>query len=218
MIVACNCDYGCPCNVNGRPTSGKCEGGWTWRIESGHYGDTTLDGLACSVFADWPGAIHEGGGKAIAFLRRARRRSPATVARHARTRRRRRALGRLLHDVRARGAEARLVRDRGRRRTLPLPSRRRGGARGGDDPQPCHRQRDPSAPGASRGTARPGTRPVPLEDVPRQRHRRLRPLGAVCRARAVRLRVRLSDAAPRTRAIPPDAVELPPRAASPAHG
>ena len=67
MIVACNCDYGCPCNVNGRPTSGKCEGGWTWRIESGHYGDTTLDGLACSVFADWPGAIHEGGGKAIAF-------------------------------------------------------------------------------------------------------------------------------------------------------
>jgi hypothetical protein len=67
MLVACNCDYGCPCNVNGRPSLGKCEGGWTWRIDSGHYGDTPLDGLAFSVFADWPGAIHEGGGKAISF-------------------------------------------------------------------------------------------------------------------------------------------------------
>jgi hypothetical protein len=67
MIVACNCDYGCPCNVNGRPTTGKCEGGWTWRIDSGHYGETQLDGLALCVFADWPGAIHEGGGRAISF-------------------------------------------------------------------------------------------------------------------------------------------------------
>jgi hypothetical protein len=68
MIVACNCDYGCPCNVNGRPSLGKCEGGWTWRIDSGHYGDTKLDGLGLSIFADWPAAIHEGGGKAIAFV------------------------------------------------------------------------------------------------------------------------------------------------------
>ena len=68
MIVACNCDYGCPCNVNGRPTLGKCEGGWTWRIDTGHYGDTELDGLGLSIFADWPGAIHEGGGKAICFF------------------------------------------------------------------------------------------------------------------------------------------------------
>jgi len=68
MIVACNCDYGCPCNVNGRPTTGKCEGGWTWRIDAGHYGDTKLDELSFSVFADWPGAIHEGGGKAVSFF------------------------------------------------------------------------------------------------------------------------------------------------------
>jgi hypothetical protein len=67
MIVACNCDYGCPCNVNGRPTLGKCEGGWTWRVDSGRYGETRLDGLAFSIFADWPGAIHEGGGKAISY-------------------------------------------------------------------------------------------------------------------------------------------------------
>ena len=68
MIVACNCDYGCPCNVNGRPSLGKCEGGWTWRIDSGRYGGTKLDGLAFCVFADWPGAIHEGGGKAISYF------------------------------------------------------------------------------------------------------------------------------------------------------
>jgi hypothetical protein len=65
MLVACSCDYGCPCNVNGRPSTGNCEGGWAWQIDGGHYGETTLDGLAFSIFADWPGAIHEGGGKAI---------------------------------------------------------------------------------------------------------------------------------------------------------
>jgi hypothetical protein len=68
LMVACNCDYGCPCNVNGRPSTGKCEGGWTWRIDSGRYATTSLDGLCFSIFADWPGAIHEGGGQAVGYL------------------------------------------------------------------------------------------------------------------------------------------------------
>lgn len=68
LLIACNCDYGCPCNVNGRPTAGKCEGGWTWHIESGRYGSTALDDLNFSIFADWPGAIHEGGGRAVAYV------------------------------------------------------------------------------------------------------------------------------------------------------
>jgi len=68
LMIACNCDYGCPCNVNGYPTTGKCEGGWTWHIESGSYGTTPLDGLNFSIFADWPGAIHEGGGQAISLI------------------------------------------------------------------------------------------------------------------------------------------------------
>jgi hypothetical protein len=67
VLVGCNCDYGCPCNFNAPPTYGKCEGGWTWHIEQGRYGDTTLDGLTLCVFADWPGAIHEGNGKAVVF-------------------------------------------------------------------------------------------------------------------------------------------------------
>ena len=28
-------DFGCPCNFNARPTTGKCEGGWTWIIDEG---------------------------------------------------------------------------------------------------------------------------------------------------------------------------------------
>lgn len=64
LIIACNCEYGCPCNVNGRPTTGKCEGGWTWQIEQGKYGELTLDGLNMGLYANWPAAIHEGNGVA----------------------------------------------------------------------------------------------------------------------------------------------------------
>jgi hypothetical protein len=67
ILIACNCDYGCPCNFNAPPTTGKCEGGWTWAIDKGAYAGTSLDGLAFSVYADWPGAIHEGGGRAVCF-------------------------------------------------------------------------------------------------------------------------------------------------------
>jgi hypothetical protein len=67
VLVACNCDYGCPCNFNAPPTISDCEGGWTWHIDTGRYGDVSLDGLTLAVFADWPGAIHDGGGKAVAY-------------------------------------------------------------------------------------------------------------------------------------------------------
>lgn len=67
VLVGCNCDFGCPCNFNAPPTSGDCEGGWVWRIDKGRYGDVELDGLTLAVFADWPKAIHEGGGKAVAL-------------------------------------------------------------------------------------------------------------------------------------------------------
>jgi len=68
VVIACNCDYGCPCNVNGRPTTGKCEGGWTWSIEKGSFGDVTLDGLIIGQYANWPAAIHEGNGVAVSFI------------------------------------------------------------------------------------------------------------------------------------------------------
>src|ERR1700730_7085042 len=64
VLVACNCDWGCPCNFNARPTTGKCEGGWTWHVDEGIYGDVKLDDLNFSVYVNWPGAIHEGHGEA----------------------------------------------------------------------------------------------------------------------------------------------------------
>ena len=68
VLVACNCDWGCPCNFNAPPTTGKCEGGWTWHVENGAYGDTPLDGLNFSVYVNWPGAIHEGNGEALILI------------------------------------------------------------------------------------------------------------------------------------------------------
>jgi hypothetical protein len=68
VFVSCNCDYGCPCNFNARPTKGKCEGGWTWHVEDGQYGDVRLDGLNFSVYVNWPGAIHEGDGEALILV------------------------------------------------------------------------------------------------------------------------------------------------------
>lgn len=68
VLVACNCDWGCPCNFNARPTTGKCEGGWTWHVEEGSYNDTRLGGLSFSVYVNWPGAIHDGNGEALILI------------------------------------------------------------------------------------------------------------------------------------------------------
>jgi len=39
-----------------------------WHIERGAYGDVTLDGLSLSLYANWPGAIHEGKGEALMLV------------------------------------------------------------------------------------------------------------------------------------------------------
>ncbi len=65
VLISCNCDYGCPCNFNARPSHGHCEGGWLWHVEDGMFGDVRLDGVTWCVYADWPGAIHEGGGEGV---------------------------------------------------------------------------------------------------------------------------------------------------------
>jgi hypothetical protein len=68
VVVACNCDYGCPCNFNALPTQGKCEGSWTWHVDRGAFGDTSLDDLSFTVAVKWPGAIHEGNGQAVILV------------------------------------------------------------------------------------------------------------------------------------------------------
>jgi hypothetical protein len=68
VFVACNCDYGCPCNFNAPPTAGYCEGQWTWHVDEGRAGETPLDGLNFTVAVKWPGAIHEGNGEALILV------------------------------------------------------------------------------------------------------------------------------------------------------
>lgn len=68
VLIACNCDWGCPCNFNARPSRGYCQGGWIWVFDRAHVGDVQLDGLGLAVFAKWPGAIHEGGGHAACYV------------------------------------------------------------------------------------------------------------------------------------------------------
>lgn len=59
---SCNCDYGCPCQFEARPTHGDCRGFEVVRIDRGHFGDVTLDGLKVALVYAWPGAIFEGNG------------------------------------------------------------------------------------------------------------------------------------------------------------
>ena len=68
VLIACNCDYGCPCNFNALPTHGDCEGGWAWHVQDGRYGDTDLRGLSFCIAADWPKAIHDGNGEAVVLI------------------------------------------------------------------------------------------------------------------------------------------------------
>ena len=68
LLIACNCDWGCPCNFNARPSKGFCEGGWSWVVEKGKIDGVKVDGLAISLWAKWPAAIHEGGGEAVCFI------------------------------------------------------------------------------------------------------------------------------------------------------
>lgn len=68
ILQSCNCDWGCPCNFQARPTHGHCEGGWIVHIDKGHFEGVILDSLNFAIMADWPAAIHEGGGEAILLI------------------------------------------------------------------------------------------------------------------------------------------------------
>lgn len=59
----CNCAYGCPCQFNALPTHGDCRAVVGIQIDSGHHGDTVLDGLRFAGIFAWPGPIHLGNGQ-----------------------------------------------------------------------------------------------------------------------------------------------------------
>lgn len=56
----CNCDWGCPCNFNARPTDGTCHGVGVWRVRKGRYGDVPLDGVVFASSYFFPGLIEQG--------------------------------------------------------------------------------------------------------------------------------------------------------------
>jgi hypothetical protein len=62
-LVNCNCAYGCPCQFNALPTKGHCEAIGGFAIDTGHYGNVSLDGVTGAIVVQWPGPIHEGKGK-----------------------------------------------------------------------------------------------------------------------------------------------------------
>lgn len=61
-LANCNCNFGCPCQFAVLPTHGTCEAAVVYKIDKGHYGNTSLDGLTAAAVYKWPGAIHEGNG------------------------------------------------------------------------------------------------------------------------------------------------------------
>lgn len=67
-FINCNCAYGCPCQFNALPTYGFCQAVAGMEIESGHHGDTKLDGLRFVGIFRWPGAIHQGRGEAAVVV------------------------------------------------------------------------------------------------------------------------------------------------------
>lgn len=83
-LMACNCNWGCPCSFESPPTYGKCESALAWRIVEGRYGKVSLDGLKWVLAASWPGALHERDGRGVVFLdqraKGARREALETIA------------------------------------------------------------------------------------------------------------------------------------------
>ena len=64
----CNCDYGCPCQFESRPSHGHCRGFEVVRIDRGHFGEVPLNGLCAALLYAWPGAIYEGNGAMQAVI------------------------------------------------------------------------------------------------------------------------------------------------------
>jgi hypothetical protein len=61
-VASCNCAWGCPCQFNALPTTGRCEAFGGCQIREGYFGDTRLDGVRFAHIYSWPGPIHEGNG------------------------------------------------------------------------------------------------------------------------------------------------------------
>ncbi|WP_175528251.1 DUF1326 domain-containing protein [Marinobacter mobilis] len=67
-FTACNCDWGCPCNFNARPSEGRCMGWGVWNVVRGQFNEVSLDGTRFALYYKFPGPVEEGGGTACAYI------------------------------------------------------------------------------------------------------------------------------------------------------
>ena len=67
-IQSCNCAWGCPCNFNALPTTGRCEALVSWHIRKGTFVKTKLDGVTFAWGLWWPKAIHMGNGASRVYV------------------------------------------------------------------------------------------------------------------------------------------------------
>ena len=61
-VEFCSCDHGCPCEGMAEPTQGHCDGVVAFKVNQGHYGDVSMDGLTFAATYFFPRAIHHGEG------------------------------------------------------------------------------------------------------------------------------------------------------------
>jgi hypothetical protein len=68
LIGVCNCDWGCPCNFNQRPTDNRCDGIYVWAVDHGRYGDVVLDGMKFAWAGHSDGPLHEGNSTSVLIV------------------------------------------------------------------------------------------------------------------------------------------------------
>lgn len=64
----CNCQTLCPCIFLSPPTEGNCTVLVGWHIDSGKFGDVSLDGLNVAALFYSPGPMHQGNWSAALYL------------------------------------------------------------------------------------------------------------------------------------------------------
>jgi hypothetical protein len=64
----CNCQTLCPCIFLSPPTEGSCTVLVGWHIESGKFGEASLDGLNVAALFHSPGPMHQGNWSAALYL------------------------------------------------------------------------------------------------------------------------------------------------------
>jgi hypothetical protein len=67
-LMACNCNFGCPCSFEAPPTYETCEAALAYQVVEGHYDNISLNGLKWVLSAYWPGPLHERNGHGVVYL------------------------------------------------------------------------------------------------------------------------------------------------------